>query len=141
MKTVSVNIVMTYPVRWTKYQVLRDYVQNFYDSIGFEDWRRSFRYTFDDSVLSMWVENVSFSYEWLMHIGASTKTAHSNEYAGFFGEGFKIASLCAIRDLDWEIQMNSDDWNIGVTEMEQFIDHTSVKMLAYNISTVEKIAK
>lgn len=138
MKTVSVNIVMTYPVRWTKYQVLRDYVQNFYDSIGFEDWRRSFRYTFDDSVLSMWVENVSFSYEWLMHIGASTKTAHSNEYAGFFGEGFKIASLCAIRDLDWEIQMNSDDWNIGVTEMEQFIDHTSVKMLAYNISTVEK---
>lgn len=138
MKTVSVNIVMTYPVHWTKYQVLRDFVQNFYDSIGFNDWYQSFRYKFDGSVLSMWVENTSFSYEWLMHIGASTKTGHSNDYAGFFGEGFKIASLCAIRDLDWKIQMHSDDWHIVVTEMEQFIDQTPVKMLAYNISTVEK---
>ena len=33
MKVVSVNVVMTYPVHWTKYQVLRDFVQNFYDAI------------------------------------------------------------------------------------------------------------
>lgn len=138
MNTVSVNIVMTYPVHWTKYQILRDFVQNFYDSIGFGDWYQSFQYKYDGSVLSMWVENVSFSYEWLMHIGASTKTGHSNDYAGFFGEGFKIASLCATRDLNWGIEMHSDDWNIVVTETEQFIDHTPVKMLAYNISTVEK---
>ena len=138
MKTVSVNIVMTYPVHWTRYQVLRDFVQNFYDSIGAGDWYRSFHYSFNDSVLSMWVENSSFSYEWLMHIGASTKTNNSNEYAGFFGEGFKIASLCAIRDFGWEVEMYSDDWRIEVTEIDQVIDHTHVKMLAYNISTVKK---
>ena len=141
MKTVSVNIVMTYPVHWTRYQVLRDFVQNFYDSIGAGDWYRSFHYSFNDSVLSMWVENSSFSYEWLMHIGASTKTNNSNEYAGFFGEGFKIASLCAIRDFGWEVEMYSDDWRIEVTEIDQVIDHTHVKMLAYNISTVKRLVK
>lgn len=138
MRSVSVNIVMTYPVHWTRYQVLRDFVQNFYDAIGSDDWHRCFQYSYNDSKLSMWVENVSFNYEWLMHIGASTKTGHSDEYAGFFGEGFKIASLCALRDYAWEIQMRSDDWNIEVAEMEQLIDRTPVKMLAYNISTVDK---
>ena len=96
MKSVSVNIVMTYPVHWTKYQVLRDFVQNFYDSVGHIDWRQRFCYEYNNSVIYMWIKNVSFNYEWLMHIGASTKTGHSKEYAGFFGEGFKIASLCGI---------------------------------------------
>ena len=139
MKSVSVNIVMTYPVHWTKYQVLRDFVQNFYDSVGHIDWRQRFCYEYNNSVIYMWIKNVSFNYEWLMHIGASTKTGHSKEYAGFFGEGFKIASLCGLRDYGWEIQMMSGDWHIDVTEIEQFIDQTPVKMLAYNISSVNKV--
>ena len=139
MKSVSVNIVMTYPVHWTKYQVLRDFVQNFYDSVGHIDWRQRFCYEYNNSVIYMWIKNVSFNYEWLMHIGASTKTGHSKEYAGFFGEGFKIASLCSLRDYGWEIQMMSGDWHIDVTEIEQFIDQTPVKMLAYNISSVNKV--
>ena len=68
MKSVSVNIVMTYPVHWTKYQVLRDFVQNFYDAVGYNDWRKRFCYEYNDTVLSMWIENISFNYEWLMHI-------------------------------------------------------------------------
>ncbi len=139
MKSVSVNIVMTYPVHWTKYQVLRDFVQNFYDAVGYNDWRKRFCYEYNDTVLSMWIENISFNYEWLMHIGASTKTIHSNEYAGFFGEGFKIASLCGLRDYGWAIQMMSGDWHIDVTEIEQFIDQIPVKMLAYNVSSVHKV--
>nr|WP_308651175.1 hypothetical protein [uncultured Agathobacter sp.] len=138
MNSVSVNIVMTYPVHWTKYQVLRDFVQNFYDAVGYNDWRQRFCYEYENSVLSMWIENVSFNYEWLMHIGASTKTGQSKGYAGFFGEGFKIASLCGFRDWGWGIQMMSGDWHIDVTEMDQLIDQTHVKMLAYNISSVHK---
>ena len=140
-KSVSVNIVMTYPVHWSKYQVLRDFVQNFYDAAGYNDWRKRFCYEYDNSVLSMWIENISFNYEWLMHIGASTKTGQSNEYAGFFGEGFKIASLCGLRDYGWVIQMMSGDWHIDVTEIEQRIDQTPVKMLAYNVSHVGKVEK
>lgn len=32
------NIVTTYPVRWTKYKVFRDFIQNFYDSVGYLQW-------------------------------------------------------------------------------------------------------
>lgn len=139
METLSVNIVMTYPVHWTKFQVLRDFVQNFYDAVDPKDWRSSFCYEYIDQSLSMWIKNVSFNYEWLMHIGASTKTNNSNEYAGFFGEGFKIASLCAFRDYKWAIQMMSDDWHIDVTDIEKSIDHTPLRMLAYNVSAAEKM--
>ncbi len=138
MKTVSLNIVMTYPVRWSTYQILRDFAQNFYDAIGYDEWYQRFHYDHGNCALSMWVDGVSFNYEWLMHIGASTKTSNSGDNAGFFGEGFKIASLCAVRDKKWKIQMMSDDWHIDVIETDQLIDQTKVKMLAYNISTVEK---
>ena len=138
MKVQTVNIVMTYPVHWTKYQVLRDFTQNFYDAVDHNLWRQSFNYEFTDNSLSMWIKNETFNYEWLMHIGASTKTNNSNGYAGFFGEGFKIASLCAFRDYGWKVQMMSDDWHIDVAEIEESIDHTPVRMLAYEVSTVEK---
>lgn len=137
MKIISVNIVMTYPVHWTKYQVLRDFAQNFYDAVGFDDWHQKFCYEYSNEKLSMWIKNVSFSYEWLLHIGASTKTSKSDEYAGFFGEGFKIASLCAFRDYSWNITMMSDDWRLDVTDMEKVIDKEPVKMLAYKISSIE----
>ncbi|MBQ3105232.1 MAG: hypothetical protein IJC59_05130 [Lachnospiraceae bacterium] len=34
--------------------------------------------------------------------------------------------------------MMSDDWCIDVAEIEELIDHTPVRMLAYKVSTVEK---
>ena len=46
MKVQSVNIVMTYPVHWTKYQVLRDFTQNFYDAVDHNLWRQSFYYEY-----------------------------------------------------------------------------------------------
>lgn len=70
MRTVPLNLVMTYPVYWSRYQVLRDYVQNFYDSVGYKEWNKRFCYTYSDSLLTMWIDEVSFNYEWLMHIGA-----------------------------------------------------------------------
>jgi hypothetical protein len=81
----------------------------------------------------MWIEGISFNYEWLLHIGASTKTAHSELYAGFFGEGFKIASLCAYRDFGWGIQMMSENWHLDVITLEQKIDDISVEMLGYGV--------
>ncbi len=131
------NIVTTYPVRWTKYNVFRDFIQNFYDSVGYLQWKERFHYAYGDMVLSMWVEDICFSYEWLMHIGASTKTADSFANAGYFGEGFKIASLCAIRDYGWTLRMSSGNWELSVISQEQKIDDRKVSMLAYDIKEKE----
>ena len=43
-KIIPLNIVATYPVRWGKYQVIRDFVQNFYDAIGYSEWKEKFHY-------------------------------------------------------------------------------------------------
>ena len=45
-KIIPLNIVATYPVRWGKYQVIRDFVQNFYDAIGNSEWKEKFHYDF-----------------------------------------------------------------------------------------------
>lgn len=138
MNVIPLNIVMTYPVCWNKYRVLRDFVQNFYDAVGYSEWKKEFHYSYDKNRLCMWIENETFSYEWLLHIGASTKTSNNGHYAGFFGEGFKMASLCAIRDLKWDVQMMSDNWSLRVTSMIQTIENSIVKMLAYEIEQKEK---
>lgn len=132
---VPLNLVLTYPVHWDKYNILRDFVQNFYDSVGYREWQNAFHYSYDEAhqSLIMWVDNTTFSYEWLMHIGASTKTSASGSNAGYFGEGFKIASLCAVRDYAWDIRMSSNDWTLDVITIQQEIDKQNVRMLAYDI--------
>ena len=126
---VPLNIVTTYPVRWGKYEILRDYVQNFYDSVDHKDWSKKFQYAYDENSLQlrMWVDGVTFNYEWLLHIGASTKTGNSENNAGYFGEGFKIASLCAFRDYHWQISMSSGKWM-------NTIDGVAVTMMAYDVT-------
>ncbi|MGN0484662.1 MAG: hypothetical protein ACI4HI_14025 [Lachnospiraceae bacterium] len=102
-------------------------------------WKEKFHYTYENEKLSMWVDGVTFSYEWLLHIGASTKTTDKkNGNAGYFGEGFKVASLCAHRDFNWNIQMSSGDWNLDVVTVKQTIDQTEVEMLAYDVKSKEK---
>lgn len=131
---IPLNIVMTYPVYWGRYKIFRDYIQNFFDSVGPHDWKERFCYSFEDGKLCMWVENVVFSYEWLLHIGASTKTGDTEKRnAGYFGEGFKIASLCALRDYEWNICMSSGDWTLDVVRIQQEIDGKNVDMLAYDV--------
>lgn len=139
-RQIPLNIVSTYPVQWGKYKILRDFVQNFYDSVSSANWFKSFYHTYQEGTLSMWIENETFSYEWLLHIGASTKTNSSDgTNAGFFGEGFKIASLCAIRDQKWNICMSSADWTLDVILLNQEIDNQKVKMLGYNVREKEYI--
>ena len=135
-KIIPLNIVTSYPVRWGKYQVIRDFVQNFYDSVGYSKWCKKFQYDYLNDTLSVWIDDITFNYEWLLHIGASTKTAKSRNYAGYFGEGFKIASLCAKRDFRWEIEMQSGDWNISVIFIKQKIDNQQVEMMAYHLEQV-----
>ena len=131
---IPLNIVMTYPVHWSKYKIFRDFLQNFYDSVGCDSWHNRFNLQYDEhtNTASMWIDGVSFSYEWLLHIGASTKT-NSSGNAGYFGEGFKIASLCALRDYHLNIHMASGDWSLAVISTEQTLDGQTISMLAYEV--------
>jgi hypothetical protein len=129
-KIVPLNLVLDYPVAWSRYKVLRDLVQNFYDAVGCRAWQERFSHSLEDGVLYLRARNVGFSYDWLVPIGASTKRERPGEFAGFFGEGFKIASLCAVRDHNWEIEMASRDWELQVVVSDMTIDGRKVPSLA-----------
>jgi len=131
---IPLNLIFTYPVNWSRYKVLRDFIQNFFDAVGPDEWKKRFAYRFEEDSLIMEATGVSFSYDWLLHIGASTKRDTDKHYAGFFGEGFKIASLCAIRDHGWTVTMASQDWELEVTTASLKVDQTRLKSLAYLIS-------
>jgi hypothetical protein len=135
---ISLNLIYDYPVKWSKYKVLRDFIQNFYDSIGHREWNSRFRYHYNNNELFMDVSDVSFSYEWLVPIGASTKRDGSNSHAGYFGEGFKIAALNALREYNWQVSAGSSDWRIDVTTQEMTIDGRQLKSLAYELERCEK---
>jgi len=130
---VPLNLVFDYPVKWSKFKVLRDFVQNFYDAVGWRNWDVRFSWRIAEDRLSLFARDVGFSYDWLLHIGASTKRDGGGTYAGFFGEGFKIASLCALRDHSWNVTMHSRNWELKVVTAVIEIDEQWIDMLAYNI--------
>jgi hypothetical protein len=137
-QTIPLNLVYDYPVRWSKYKVLRDFVQNFYDSIDCREWSDRFRYSYISGELSMSVAGVCFSYEWLVPIGASTKRDGSKTYAGYFGEGFKIASLNALREYGWQVRAASSGWRINVVKSEMLVDNKRLDSLAYELEQCER---
>lgn len=132
-KLVPLNLVFEYPVRWSRYKVLRDLIQNFYDAVGHNRWHSAFSYHCADRTLKLQTVDTGFSFEWLLHIGASTKRDRAGEFAGYYGEGFKIAALCAVRDHGWGIRVRSRDWALEVTTSEMAIDGRSFRSLAYRI--------
>lgn len=135
-KTIErLNLTMSYPVHWSLEAVLRDYLQNFYDAIGWEKFSKEFNSYYDLETQKLhFVSYVPFSREYLKYIGASSKRDKSNGHMiGRFGEGFKIASLIAFRDYKLGIQMSSEDWILNVVQLEDLIDGTVVPILGYEI--------
>lgn len=140
-KQIPLNLIFDYPVHWSKYKVLRDFIQNFYDSVPFNEFNDRFNYELTKKgELIFTISNVGFNYKWLIHIGASSKREESEKYAGYFGEGFKIAALCAIRDYNWNVTMSSSDWSLDVITSDMKIDKKSLTSLAYNVSVSETLS-
>lgn len=138
---INLNLIMSYPVKWNRYKVFRDFIQNFYDSVPYDEFIKRFSYKFEDGVLRLECSNVKYNYEWLLHIGASTKTNSSENSAGYFGEGFKVAALCGRRDFGYDIEVSSSNWNIHVTESDILIDGNIAKTLAYELERYDKEEK
>lgn len=133
---IPLNLVTTYPVRWSRFQVLRDLLQNFFDSVPNEEFASRVRIQVSKSSAELRVEGVVFSHEWLVPIGASSKT-HDDQgkFAGYFGEGFKVAALCATRDHGWGLRAGSGPWSLEVITLPLVIDGTTMETLAYRVCT------
>ena len=52
----KLNIAMTYPVNWSNYAVMRDYIQNFFDATGPSQFQDAFRYQYENQVLVMFAK-------------------------------------------------------------------------------------
>lgn len=156
---VKLDLAFDYPVGWSFETVLRDFAQNFYDSIGYQNFDKDFELISNPSPeCPSWADDVvmqtkghSFDYEWLMYIGASTKTEKPSEYVGQYGEGFKMGVLSCMQN-EWCIPvMESDDWVIRPCIYTETIDGKEVKMLGYDMQkrqndgytrlTLEKVSK
>jgi hypothetical protein len=42
LEIIPLNLVVDYPVRWSRFKVLRDFLQNFYDALGCQAWQKRF---------------------------------------------------------------------------------------------------
>ena len=137
---IKMEIALDYPVQWSFERVLRDLVQNFYDSIGMEKFGEDFQYNYRREPsgtfeLTMKTAGRPFNYEWLVYIGGSTKTGGGHRYIGKYGEGFKICVLNLLRMGIDDIVMHSQDWNLRPCIYRKEIDGGMVDMAGYLHST------
>src|SRR5512133_2115699 len=126
-RRVSVHLVATYPVYWSVFATLRDFLQNFFDAAGPDAFATNVAISREANTTLVEMDGPGFALDWLLHIGASTKTgSRPGCTAGYFGEGFKIAALCALRDFSWHVAMGSRDWSAEVVLAPDCIDGTAV---------------
>ena len=139
-KLLKLGIAADYPVNWNFERILRDLIQNFYDSIGCERFQKEFDYSWrltgDEATgekrieLTLKTIGHSFHYDWLVYLGGTTKTADSREYTGKYGEGFKICMLCLLKECI-QVSMHSQDWLLHPCLYNETIDRANVRMLGY----------
>ena len=132
---IKLGIALDYPVKWNFQRIIRDFVQNFYDAAGSKEFENSVDYVVaeDDETLTLSIDSVGndFGYEWLVYIGGSTKTGVNGKYVGEYGEGFKLAVLCTLRDYGYDITMESREWMIKPYIYTETVDGVKNKMLGY----------
>ena len=134
---IPLEIALSYAVDWDFDRIVRDLVQNFYDSIGADrfsaDFHMETRIAQDGGlVLEMNCHGYPFSYEWLTCVGASTKTGQPGKYVGMYGEGFKICLLCLYRK-GISARMESKNWLLLPCQYTTQIGTSDVSMFGYDL--------
>ena len=132
---IPLGIAMDYRIKWNVHRILRDFIQNFYDSIGHEQFADEFQYEWEiieERIhIKMRTYGRSFSYEWLTYIGGSTKTG-KHGYAGEYGEGFKVALLCLVK-LGGDAVMSSGNWELRPCKYAEKIEEREINMFGYHM--------
>lgn len=136
---IPMELVADYPIKWDFKKVLRDFIQNFYDALGPDKFGLELDYDYYRNehfyALVMRVEGQSFSHELLSYIGSSTKSDDGNTI-GKYGEGFKMACLCAYK-MGISIAMHSKDWELIPATYNEKIDGRDIEMFGYMLNHVE----
>ena len=118
---IRLNILKEYDVNWSLEFIIRDYIQNYFDSTK-EFPEKNFHndveleVDFNSKRCSVYGK-IEFDWENLKYIGGTTKQ-DKNKFAGGFGEGFLIATLCLFK-LKPDIKINQ---KVGNIELIPFID-------------------
>ena len=73
IEQIVLNLSYNYPVKWGTWKVFVDFIQNFYDAAGYENFHKQFVYSYENNVLTMSLDNHPFELDWLLYMGASTK--------------------------------------------------------------------
>lgn len=99
-QTHRLNLHDTYGVNWTAEMIVRDLMQNFYDSVPKEEFLQKIILKTDAKRGLIRISGPQvFDIELLWRIGVGTKANDNNgRYAGGFGEGFAVAILQLLRD-------------------------------------------
>lgn len=99
-RTHRINLHDTYGVSWTPDKIVRDLIQNFYDSVPEEEFEKAIQIEADGRHKTVRISGPKvFDVELLWRIGVGTKTGDiSGQYAGGFGEGFAVAALQLLRN-------------------------------------------
>jgi len=110
-RTIRLNILRSYGVRWDAQTLVRDLLQNFFDaSTDFE----GVTIDVDRARRVVRIEGPEpFHLDLVKYIGATTKA--KGGFAGQFGEGFKICTLVALRDFDLRVLAGAGTWRIEPT--------------------------
>lgn len=70
----KLNLVLSYPIDWSVHRVFEDFIQNFFDAIGCDNFSEDFIYSFDEEEKQLVMKSgIPFSMDWLRYIGVSTK--------------------------------------------------------------------
>lgn len=98
-QTRCLNLHDTYDVQRDLSKVVRDFLQNFYDSLPSERFDEEVEIDVNRRSKIVTIRGPGqFDLDYLLRIGASTKSHAHDQYAGGFGEGFAIATLVIMRD-------------------------------------------
>lgn len=135
MSLIKLDIAADYPIGWSFKYVIREFVQNFYDSLGADDFyeRFHFNYFASDGGLNvvMETEGIGFSYDWLTYVGGSTKTESLEHNIGMYGEGFKMSALRILQMQGMILKMHSQDWEIQPVKYIECVDGHNLEMFGY----------
>ena len=137
-KLVKIGLSIDYPIEWDMETILRDLMQNFFDAIGHERFAEDFIYNVsgtEEVDCIMAAKGHSFSYEWLVSIGGTTKEPGEN--IGFYGEGFKMCMLRLIQLSIVECTMESEGWILRPCVYYAKVSDNRVGMLGYKLSERE----
>lgn len=140
VKKIPLNIAMDYPVNWDFVQILRELIQNFYDSIGAENFAKDFIYTYEECggyKVELKTRACAFDFKWLTYIGGSIKTMHPGKYIGMYGEGFKMCVLNIMAGKKGKLLMESGDWWLEPYSYDKVVDDKKLQMLGYKVGKRE----